>query len=256
MVEFRDVSCVFGANKALSGVGVTLNPGETAAVIGRGGSGKTVLLNIGSRIIRDFTGDVFIRHRPVQSLSRRELHRAVTFLDEAPRNMEETVMNFLLLARMPYKKLLNPFSEYDLQVVEENVDAFGLGHFSDEQLGTLSSSVLQRVYLAFSFIRESYLLLMDNPTQGLDLDSVVMLQKAMARYVFDGKKIILFASNDLNFVAQTSDRILVLDDGRLVLSGSYDIIEPDVVKKYFGVDVFISKNIYNGKPNVHFFPES
>ena len=256
MVEFRDVSCVFGARKTLSAVNAALNPGETVAVIGKGGSGKTVLLNIASRIMRNFSGDVLIRHRPVQSYSRRDLYRAVTFLGMTPRNMEETVINFLLMARMPYKKLLNPFTEYDLQVVEENIDAFGLGPIRDEQLGMLSASAVQRVYCAFSFIRGAYLLLMDNPTRDLDLESIVLLQKAMARYAFDGKRIVLFASNDLNFVAQTADRILVMDEGRIVLTGAYDIIEPEMVKKYFGVEVFISRNIFNGKPNIHYFPES
>ena len=120
----------------------------------------------------------------------------------------------------------------------------------------LSGSYAKRAVLAFALARGTGLLLLDNPTAGLDLRSLALLQKALSRYALGGRNIAVIASNDLNFIAQTADRIVVLDGGAVVLEGGPDIIDADMVKRFFGLEVFVSKNVYNGKPNVHFFPEN
>lgn len=110
--------------------------------------------------------------------------------------------------------------------------------------------------LAHVFCREAKHLVLDDPAAGLDIASMKLLQRAIARYTVEGDRIVVFTSNDLNFAAQTADRILVLDEGMLVESGTPQMIDADLVRKYFRTDVTVSRNIYNGKPEVHFFPEN
>lgn len=160
-----------------------------------------------------------------------------------------------MLARIPYKKRFSPFSEYDVQVAEKYIKLFGLEDYTEARLIELPGAIFKRALIAFSFIMETKAVLIDNPTSDMDIPSIKMLQRAIARYVIDGGNTVIIASNDLNFVSQTADRIVVIEDGSVALDGDPSIIDPDMVKRYFGVDVFISKNVYNGRPNVNLFPE-
>ena len=110
--------------------------------------------------------------------------------------------------------------------------------------------------IAHAFIGEAYAVVLDNPTNDLDIASVRMLRKALSRYVMNGNRIAICCSNDLNFISQTADRILVMDAGRVVETGPPDMLDAELIKKYFGIDVIISKNIYNGKPEIHLFPDT
>ena len=64
----------------------------------------------------------------------------------------------------------------------------------------------------------------------------------------------LFASGDLSFAAQTADRILVMEDGAVVEDIAPESLDADIIRRYFKTEVLVSRNIYNGRPEVHFFP--
>lgn len=256
MVEIRDLGLAMDGRELLSGVSLSLNDGEVIGIIGRGGSGKTLLLETIAGMHRSFAGEIYVGKRPLRSLSRRELGKEVTFHAESPMNGDETVGEFIRLARVPFKKFLNPLTGYDLQIVDECVSLMELGEVADTPLGILPGSVARRALLAFNLARGTELLLLDDPTAGLDLRSLALLQKAISRYALGGKNIAVIASNDLNFIAQTADRIVVMEGGSVAAEGGPDIIDVDMVKRFFGLDAFVSKNVYNGKPNVHFFPEN
>lgn len=256
MVEILDLGLAIDGKEVLSNISLSFNDGEVVGIIGRGGSGKSLLLGAIAGAYRNFAGEILVGRRPVRGLPRRELARAVTFHAAEPGNEDENVREFLKLARLPFKKFLNPLTDYDLQIVDESMALLELEEMADRPLRALSGSYAKRALLAFSLVRNTDLLLLDNPTAGLDLRSLALLQKALSRYALGGKNIAVVASNDLNFIAQTADRIVVLDGGAVALQGGPEIIDVDMVKRFFGLDVFVSKNVYNGKPNVHFFPEN
>ena len=65
-----------------------------------------------------------------------------------------------------------------------------------------------------------------------------------------------FVSHDLNFLSQTVDRIIIMENGKIVQDGTHELINAEMVKKYFGCEVMESRNIYNGRVELHLFPEN
>ena len=124
------------------------------------------------------------------------------------------------------------------------------------KIGDVPDGVLRRALLARALIRSAHAVLLDNPTGDLDIVSVRLLKKALARYVIEGSRIAVISSVDINFIADVADRVLVMDGGRIVESGPVDIIDAELIRRYFGVDVIISRNIYNGRPQIHTFPDA
>ena len=256
MMEFNDLALSIAGTEVLAGVSMKIDDGEIVGILGRAGCGKTVLMETLAGLHRRYGGEILIDRRPLLSFGRKEYARALTYHAGEPGNPDETVREFLKLARISYKKPFNPYSEYDLQLVDEAISAMEIEGLRDHVLGSLSASAIKRVMLAFSLARNTGHLLLDEPTSGLDIRSVSLLHKALSRYAIEGKNIVIIASNDINFIAQTADRIAVMEGGVIALQGGHDLIDPDMIKRFFGVDVLISRNIYNGRPGVHLFPEN
>lgn len=255
MIEVKNVSLVRYSREVLKAVNLSVHGGEILGVIGPGGCGKSSLLNIISGTLKSFDGEVLIGNRPIHSYSRREKSQKISAIPKFPENSDISVSEFILLSRSPLKKALNPFTDYDLQISEECMAGFELTQCGGKLLKYLSRTHLKAALLAFCFARNADVLLLDDPTDGLDLHRLVLLQKMLLRYVVDGNRTAVIAGNDINFIAQTADKIAIMHEGAIKALGGYEIIEPELIKQYFGADVFISKNVYNGRPNVHFFPE-
>ncbi|MCP4133947.1 MAG: ABC transporter ATP-binding protein [bacterium] len=256
MIEINNMSFSYNKNEILRNISLSVENGEIVGIIGSPGSGKTILLRILAGYIKGYTGEIVYNSTPLNSFSKKKLHQDISHLDnEMPENLEDSVRNFLLLSRMPYKRMLNPFSEYDIQVTEEYIKQFGLESIEEAALNMLPESSLAMTRLAHAFIREANLLFLDNPTTGLGIPMYGRLKKILSKYVLNGERTIICCSNDINFISQTADRILILHEGSIAEQGSPDIIDADLIKKYFKTEVLISRNIYNGKPEIHFFPE-
>lgn len=257
MIEIKDLFFQYNEKDLIKGINTRFNDGEIIGIIGKSGSGKTTLLKLLSGLVKDFNGEILINKRPLRSFSRRELHKNISFYRNIiPENSEETLYDFLLLSRLPQKKFLNPLSDYDIQVVEENMNMFELEKYRDNSLSSLPDGILKKAILAFFFSRKAKIFLLDNPTSDLDIHSISLLHKAVSRYALDGQNTIILALNDLNFILQTSDRVLLLNNGELAMDTHPTSIDVDIIREHFGIEVFLSKNIFNGRPNIHFFPEN
>ena len=256
MIDISNLSLTIQGAVILDGISISMNDGETVGIIGRSGSGKTVFLKSVAGLIRSYRGSVSLNRAPLPKEAGGN-GKIVSYYGAAvPQNPDETLYNFLLTARVPYKKILKPFSDYDRQITEEFMEILGLKPFGDVTIGTLPDGLFRLAMLAHAFIGEAYAVILDNPTNDLDIVSVRMLRKALSRYVMNGNHIAIVCSNDLNFISQTADRVLVMDAGRVAETGPPKILDAELIKKYFGIDVIISKNIYNGKPEIHLFPDT
>ncbi|MCX7679444.1 MAG: ABC transporter ATP-binding protein [Spirochaetes bacterium] len=255
MIECKNVNFTSHGREILKNINLFVQGGEIVGIIGPGGCGKSTLCNILNGTIKSHDGEVLINNRPLRSFSQNERARHVSTIFGIPENTEITVFEFILLSRTPFKKLLNPFSSYDIQIAEEYLEGFELTKHRDSLLCQLSPAQLKLVLLAFAFTRQADVIVLDDATESLDLRGLTLLHKTLIRYVVHGNTAAILTSNDINFIAQTADKIAIVSDGSIQMIGGHEIIDADIIKQYFNVDVFISKNVYNGRPNVHFFPE-
>jgi len=256
MIDISNLSLTIGGAAVLDGISISVNDGETLGVIGKSGSGKTALAKSIAGLIRSNRGTVSFKRDAQDRKAGGNGKDVLYYGAAAPQNPDETLYNFLMLARVPYKKLLKPYSGYDRQIAEEFMEILGLTPFSDVNIGALPDGLFRLAMIAHAFIGEAHALILDNPTNDLDIVSVKMLRKALSRYVMNGNRIAICCSNDLNFISQTADRILIMDAGRVAETGPPDILDAELIKKYFGIEVIISKNIYNGNPEIHLFPDT
>lgn len=256
MIEINNLCLQINDRIILDDITMKADDGEIIGIIGPTGAGKTLLLKTAAGRIKKYRGSISVNGAAPAAASGVKGARLLSwYSSDLPHNPDETVYNFLMLSRIPYKKLFKPFSDYDRQVTDEYVELLELAPHRDERIGTLPDGIFRRVMLAHVFIRESYALLLDNPTNDLDIVSLKTLKKSLSRYVINGDRIVLISSNDLNFIAQTVDRILVIHRGRIEETGTVDMLSPELIRRYYGIDAIISRNVFSGKPEIQFFPD-
>jgi len=257
MLRIETMTMPLNGGMVLNDISMDLAGGEIIGIIGKAGSGKSILLETMSGGRTGYDGALILLDRPLREYKKKELALLISPLCRNIRvNHDDTVFDFLLLSRAGHKKILSPFSETDREAVNKYIGQLGLRDIAGKKLYELSECAFHASLIASSFIRESPILLMDNPDIHLDLPALYRLRTAIQRYVINGDRVVIMASNNINFIAQTCDRIYILDGGRIAATGTVDIINSRTIKQFFGIDAVTSKNIYNGKPEVHFFPEN
>jgi ABC-type cobalamin/Fe3+-siderophores transport system ATPase subunit len=253
MLKITNINYTKNNVEILKAIDVVFNEGEITGIIGKSGSGKTSLLETIAGIVNYNEGEILINDILIKSLSKknRQKYIASLFNDYPYDIIDDTLYNFLLQSRKLYKKIFSPFTDFDAQITEDYIKLFKINDQRDKKVLSLSDGTFKKALLAFQFIKKADVLLLDNPTSNLDMESISLLQKAILKYSIDGDKIIIIASNDLNFLTQTADRILVMEEGRIDAEVNPEKIDAHMINKYFDTEVLLSRNIYNGKPTVH-----
>jgi iron complex transport system ATP-binding protein len=231
-------------------VSFSLRSGEIIALIGPSASGKSYYLSAFAGLIKG----AVVSHQNTR-LSKKDLQKQTTINPSGlPVDDDISVYETLLYSRSLYKRLFSSYSQLDRQIVEEMIEAFNLGEYSETILSQLPDSIYKKTILAFSFSRMTPLLLLDNPDTALDLAGIQSLQRILQKHILDGSRTILFATHDITFAAQNADRIIMLGNGEIKGIVPYDAINDNMLRNLFGVDLQVTRNVYNGRPEVRAVP--
>jgi iron complex transport system ATP-binding protein len=257
MIEINALSCSSGGTPVLRGVSLSAGEGEIIGIIGPSGSGKTAFLRAVAGLVSGSRGSVTVDGRDVFAMKARERNRAVClFAGDRPLNPDTTVEGFVHLSRSALRGAFSPLTDVDRDIADASIGDLGLDRHRNKRLGDLSTGLLTLTTLAHAMSRESRVLLLDDPTRFLDLSSLLMVHRALAKISSRGRGCIIVASHDINFVSQCADRILVFSEGSVVEEGSPAIITAEMIEKHFGAKIILTKNVFNGRPVVHCFPEN
>ena len=239
----------FGGVSAVDGVSFEVKPGEIYAIIGPNGAGKTTIFNLISRIYDPSEGrlifrDADITQAPAWRIA--ELGIGRTF-----QNIElfenATVLQNLLLGRHAHRRstlvseILFLPSVRRMEVaqrekVERVIDFLDLQHYRDTLIGGLPFGVRKVVELGRALAMEPKLLLLDEPSSGLNVEET----EDMSFWISDIRDelgvTVLMVEHDMRLVSAISDRVLALNDGRVLAEGTPDEVknDPEVVKAYLG----------------------
>lgn len=210
MIEARGLVKEFGSTRALAGVSVSVRAGEVVGLLGPNGSGKTTLMRILTGFFPPTAGTVRIDGLDVgeDSLAVRE---RIGYLPE----------NVVLYPDMSVRRFLAFCAEVKgvapsarLQRLIEVMDACGLGDVGWKRIGALSKGYRQRVGIAQAIIHRPKVLILDEPTVGLDPRQIVEIRELIRSLA--GSTTVLLSTHILPEVSMTCERVVIIDYGRII----------------------------------------
>ena len=213
-VELTSVRFGYGAEPILDGVDLALSAGEFAVLAGANGSGKSTLLKLCVGLLRPTKGSVAVLGgSPLDPSIRRRIGYAPQGLRMAT-SLPVSVTEVVAAGITPSKGLMRRMDRRDWSKVNAALDSVGLGDLSAECLFELSGGQQQRAILARALVADPDVLLLDEPTTGIDQRLRPALADELRRRADAGATVVA-VSHDPDDFHQVCDRILVIEDGRV-----------------------------------------
>lgn len=240
MISFDRVGVRYGTAQALAEVSEQVPAGQWLGVIGRNGTGKSTLLRAAARLV-GHEGTITIGGQPTARMSRRALARLVAYVPQLPELPPDmTALDYVLLGRTPHIGYLRTETAADREICAGLLDRMDLAPMAGRALGTLSGGELQRAVLARALAQEAPVLLLDEPTSALDLGRRVAALELVDELRRERSLTVLSVVHDLTLAGQFADRLLLLDDGRVAVTGDpASVLRDDVLARHFGAALHV-----------------
>jgi phospholipid/cholesterol/gamma-HCH transport system ATP-binding protein len=238
VVTIRDLYKSFGENEVLRGVDLDLHHGENLVVLGKSGTGKSVLIKIISGLLKPDSGSVHVLGKEVASLKEKELNELRLKIGFSFQNSalydSMTVKENLAFPLVRHKTTLTK-KEVD-RAVENVLDAVGLLDKKTQMPSELSGGQKKRIGIARTLILQPQIMLYDEPTAGLDpitsCEINELINEVKAKY--NTSSIII--THDLTCAKMTGDRVAMLLDGKFVKQGTFASVfttEDERIKSFY-----------------------
>jgi len=229
MMQVQNYNVSYGQSQVLHGLEFEVNPGEIVALVGRNGMGKTTLMKSLMGIVPVTEGKMLLNNEDITGfLSHERVSRGVAYVPQGrmifpTMTVEENIETGLAASN---KKTVS----------EEIYDIFPvLKEMRTRRGGNLSGGQQQQLAIARALVSEPKILLLDEPTEGIQPSIIKELAQVLKRIRDDRGLSILVSEQVLSFVMDASDRIMVIENGRIVHEDNRDDVNEDTIVKYLSV---------------------
>ena len=225
-VEFEHVSKSFGTKQVLHDVSFDVHAGEALCILGRSGTGKSVTLKLIVSLLKPDQGQIWIEQDEITHLGESELSRVrrkmgFLFQDAA---LFDSLTLYENLA-LPLLRLTGKSQDEVDFVIDQVLHQVGLAGDKKKMPSELSGGMRKRAGLARALVLEPKILLADEPSSGLDRITSSEIDDLLLKQKEEHKTALIVVTHDVRGARRVGDRILVLDEGRLIADGSFSQIE-------------------------------
>lgn len=233
VLRAEDLAVGYAGEAVVDGISLALRPGRSLAIIGTNGSGKTTLLRTIVGLHPPLAGRLEVLGRaPGRS------PRGVAYLGQfhtAGAVLPVRAIDVVRMARYPDRGLLGRLTSEDHDLVRDSMVAMGVERQAEEPLRSLSGGQQQRVYIAQVLARLADLLVLDEPTAGLDAAGRELYEEAMGAEVARGAAVIT-ATHDIQDASEC-DQVLALARRVVAVGVAAEVLNPDTLLETFGIAV-------------------
>jgi phospholipid/cholesterol/gamma-HCH transport system ATP-binding protein len=226
-VEFKNVSQSFADRKILIDVSFSVADGEALCILGRSGAGKSVTLKLIIGLLRPVSGQVCIEGEDIAPLHEKDLSRVrrnIGFVFQSAALFDSfTVGENLVLPLRRFDKSKSPRAIN--QAVDETLRAVGLENAKDKLPVELSGGMRKRAGLARALVLNPKLLLVDEPSSGLDRITAGEIDDLLLRVKTERHTTLVIVTHDVHGARKVTDKVAVLDQGRVAGLGTLDELE-------------------------------
>ena len=239
MLKLEKIRKSFKNNLVLKDVSFTVDTGEVVGLVGLNGSGKSTIIRIISGLIIQDNGTI------------ENDFKNIGVLLEGSRN----IYHFLTVREnIKYFSILNNIDDaYVEDFMNKYITLFGLEDKLDEEVGNLSRGMIQKVSIMILLAQNPDIIIMDEPTLGLDIISTIQIREIIQDIVEEKNKTVLIVSHDTKLLDSVADRILFLKDGKIEADIEKENLklnkDSEYLVYYYGMEdglenIYYEKNIY------------
>lgn len=234
LLQMKDVSFHFGAHTILHDISLDVEEGTSSALIGPNGAGKTTLLRILSGALTPTFGEVLLEGQSLAALPRKERSKRIALVPQSlDVPFEFTVQQIVEQGRTPYLGMLRGMMRDDRIAVDRALDLADVGTLRHRIFNELSGGERQRVKIALGLAQQPRLLLLDEPTQNLDIGRQVELIDLLQALHHEGVTV-LASIHDLHLIPHNFSTVHLLEPGKpLITGGPEDILTPRHLTRAF-----------------------
>jgi iron complex transport system ATP-binding protein len=224
----------YQGHTVLREVSFDLEEASCSALIGTNGAGKTTLLRVAAGVLRPASGKIILQGRPMETIPLKEVARTIALVPqqlELP--FEFTVQQVVEQGRTPYIGMLRGPGRSDRIAVDRALDLADVSSLRHRIFNELSGGERQRVKIALGLAQQPRLLLLDEPTQNLDIGRQVELIDLL-HFLRDEGLTIVASIHDLHLVDKNFSTVLLLSPGQPLVSGSPEqMLKPSILEHAF-----------------------
>ena len=240
-IEVKNISKMYGAQKALDNISFSVNKGEIVGFLGPNGAGKSTLMKILTTYITADEGSASVNNFDVSDPNQ-EVQKIVGYLPEHnPLYLDLYVREYLAFNAEVYKVSKNR--------IQEVIELTGLTPESHKKIGQLSKGYRQRVGLATALLHNPEVLILDEPTTGLDPNQLVEIRDLIKNIGKD--KTVFLSTHIMQEVEAICDRVIIINNGKIVTDKKLDKLMSDEQEQVIEVefDKAVSEELLTILPN-------
>ncbi|NVN19720.1 gliding motility-associated ABC transporter ATP-binding subunit GldA [Muricauda sp. HICW] len=240
-ITVQNITKTFGAQKALNNVSFTINKGEVVGFLGPNGAGKSTMMRILTTYYKADEGEANVNGFDVLQ-AEKDVQKSIGYLPEHnPLYLEMYVKEYLAFNADVYK--------VDKAKINEVIEQTGLSPEAHKKIGQLSKGYRQRVGLAAALLHDPEVLILDEPTTGLDPNQLIEIRKLIRE--IGKEKTILLSTHIMKEVEAVCDRVIIINKGELVADKKLEELreaEEQIIEVEF--DYRVEEQLLQQMPNV------
>jgi ABC-2 type transport system ATP-binding protein len=217
IISIRNLSKNYGTKTVLQDINIEIYPGQVIGYIGPNGAGKSTTVKILCGLLTDYQGTVTVNGLDVKQQTL-DVKKQIGYIPELAELYD-------VLTPSEYLHFTATLYKLDKEVASERIEkimtAFGLGANLNQRMDTFSKGMRQKVLIASGLLHNPGIIILDEPLSGLDANSVIIMKELISRLAQDGKTI-FYCSHMMDVVEKVSDRIVLINGGRIVADRSFD----------------------------------
>ena len=246
MLTIRNLRKTYEDATVVDDVSLDLPHGKVISMIGPNGAGKSTVLGMISRLGAKSSGAVEFQGKDLEKWESRELAKHLAILTQANNvQMKLTVRELVAFGRFPHSG--SNLSQKDWEIVDRSISYMELEDFAERFIDEMSGGQRQRAFIAMVLAQDTEYVLLDEPTNNLDIYHATQMMKLVRRLCDELGKTVILVLHEINLAAFYSDYICAFKNGKIAAWGTVnEVMTPEQLKLIYGVDFQIHE--IDGRP--------
>lgn len=238
-IHVEGLSVSYGRKRVLSNIYLDIQKGKIYGVIGPNGAGKSTLFKSILGLIDITSGNIKVLGNEIGAVRKRVSY--VPQKDEVDWQFPATVMDIVMQGRYPFRGIFQSLGQDDFQIAEDSLDALGILHLKERQIGALSGGQQQRVFIARALCQQPEILFLDEPFVGIDITTEETIIRILKELASQGKTL-LVVHHDLSTVEEYFDQVILLNQRLIAYGETKATFTQENIAKCYGSQLTILHN--------------